>query len=266
MADAVLNEGYLLDPHRRSSPDSHVRGQFGVVAPRNWVDAQPLRDAGVAGSAESWFQQAHCLVEAGASARVHVQVRFLHLQRQRPIERPLGGDVAAVAAEDGEVSCDQSVPHHVDAVAELGSLLAREQLLPIHVAGGQTSDETVVRTRSPVTAMLRLRAEIAHAPFPLLRLRVRLSNTARLHDAAAPRDEALRHSLLGAHMLIKVTPGRFLSLLDPPEWAADAAASCVNQHVFPVLAGGHDHIVLCSPITRTTGRARRGRAGASAHR
>ena len=41
VADAVLYEGYLLYPYRKSSAKNRVRWQFGVLAPREWVEARP---------------------------------------------------------------------------------------------------------------------------------------------------------------------------------------------------------------------------------
>jgi hypothetical protein len=66
----------------------------------------------------------------------------------------------------------------------------------------------------------------------------------------AEREAAMRHSLLGAHTLLAVHDGAFVSLLDPPAAAAEAAASCANQHTWPVLAGpaGDRQVVLSSPI------------------
>jgi hypothetical protein len=47
-----------------------------------------------------------------------------------------------------------------------------------------------------------------------------------------------------------VPGGRFLSLTDPPEWAAPQAAACVNTACWPVLAGpeGCQELVLSSPV------------------
>ena len=44
--------------------------------------------------------------------------------------------------------------------------------------------------------------------------------------------------------------GAFVSLLEPPDWAAEAARGCRNVHTFPVLAGpgGGASVVLSSPI------------------
>jgi hypothetical protein len=55
---------------------------------------------------------------------------------------------------------------------------------------------------------------------------------------------------VATHTVLAVTGGRFVSLLEPPEWAAGAAAGCTNLHTFPVLAGppGSRDLVLSSPV------------------
>ena len=40
VADAVLYEGYVLYPYRRSSTKNRFRWQFGIVAPRAWSEAE----------------------------------------------------------------------------------------------------------------------------------------------------------------------------------------------------------------------------------
>ena len=51
-------------------------------------------------------------------------------------------------------------------------------------------------------------------------------------------------------MLLGVTGGEFVSLLDPGESYREAAAACSNSGVFPVLAGDQPDRsrMLCSPI------------------
>ena len=95
----------------------------------------------------------------------------------------------------------------------------------------------VVRTRWPLSARLRLSIADATAPFPLRRLRVDVENTVTDQDVDAPRAEVLRRSLVATHCLLAVQDGQFLSLLEPPRWAAEAAEECRNLHTFPVLAG-----------------------------
>ncbi|MEP6642525.1 MAG: hypothetical protein ABJB93_11550, partial [Gaiellales bacterium] len=44
--------------------------------------------------------------------------------------------------------------------------------------------------------------------------------------------------------------GAFVSLIDPPAWAADPAGACTNRRAWPVLVGrpGQTDVVLASPI------------------
>src|SRR5258708_7061078 len=64
------------------------------------------------------------------------------------------------------------------------------------------------------------------------------------------RDDGLKYSLTAAHLLIGVTGGTFLSMTDPPEWAAGEVAACVNTGTWPVLAGPAEcrDLVLSSPV------------------
>ncbi|WYB33298.1 hypothetical protein V6574_33715 [Streptomyces sp. SM1P] len=56
--------------------------------------------------------------------------------------------------------------------------------------------------------------------------------------------------MIGAHLLLAVEGGRFLSMTDPPEWARPAVAGLRNENTWPVLAGPADRedVVLSSPI------------------
>jgi hypothetical protein len=91
--------------------------------------------------------------------------------------------------------------------------------------------------------------ERADTPFRAQVLRVRVEN-ALPGDPTQPRQVAMRHSLISTHCLLGLDRGGFLSLLDPPEWAAAAAARCHNVRTFPVLAGpeGTCDVLLSSPI------------------
>ena len=68
------------------------------------------------------------------------------------------------------------------------------------------------------------------------------------------RDDALRLALVSSHALFTMSGGAFVSLLDPPEDAKEAASRCTNRRVFPVLAGAAEEggqtasMALASPI------------------
>lgn len=86
-----------------------------------------------------------------------------------------------------------------------------------------------------------------------LRITVRLRNKTRI-KADSNRNAALEKALVSAHVLLTIHgSGAFVSLLDPPDEAKDAAARCKNRRFYPVLAGEPGEgqtaqTVLASPI------------------
>jgi hypothetical protein len=85
----------------------------------------------------------------------------------------------------------------------------------------------------------------------LLKLRIRVENHTPWPEGNGPdRNSALRCSLVGTHTLLAVQNGAFVSLIDPPPEATDAAGSCANLHTWPVLIGrpGERGVMLSSPI------------------
>jgi hypothetical protein len=262
VADAILYEGYLLYPYRRSSGKNRVRWQFGVLVPPRWADAHGLVDDGVAGSAESSWQQTECLLEAPDGAVVSIRLRFLHLQQKVAQVRTAGGYRPVDSIDIGgrtEVSFAEAVPREFELCASVADLRCGRHV-DLAIPGGADVEPLLdergepagrlVRRRWPLAASVAVTAMPCQAPFPLLRLRVRVENTDRTTPVDASRDEALRCCLLATHTLGEVDRGRFLSLLDPPEWAAQAARGCRNVHTFPVLAGppGAGDVLLSAPI------------------
>jgi hypothetical protein len=86
---------------------------------------------------------------------------------------------------------------------------------------------------------------------PLLRVRLHLRNTGDWpRERGADRAAATCGALVSLHTLLAVDDGAFLSLLDPPPWAAEAAAGCTRRGAWPVLVGppGARDEMLASPI------------------
>jgi hypothetical protein len=265
LADAVLYEGYVLYPYRSSSGKNRVRWQFGVLAPRCWIEASGPTTETVAGSAESWWQQTECLLEAADSATLALRPRFLQTQQKTVQAREPDGGFRPVERlelpDRTEVGFDEAVPRQADITVTVADLLAGEQRFTVEAAGGEqivpVPDENgneigrIIRRTVPLSATVAVSAVPAPAPFPLTRLRIRIENADP--EAVAPtadREEALRHALLSTHCLVAVDDGSFLSLLDPPAWATPAAESCRNVRTFPVLAGRPEtgNLVLSAPI------------------
>jgi hypothetical protein len=76
------------------------------------------------------------------------------------------------------------------------------------------------------------------------RLSVRVANTSAAGDNIPAR------SLVSTHVLIGVSDGELISLVDPPDDLRALCASCRNTGAWPVLVGspGERHTVLCAPI------------------
>ncbi|WP_262387091.1 hypothetical protein [Streptomyces sp. TRM49041] len=261
VADAVLYEGYLLYPYRRSSPKNRVRWQFGVLTPREWAEAGGPVPPGVSGSVDSWYQQTECLLRAGPTASVHVQVRYLQLQRKQVERRGTDGDWRPVEETESagtvHLTFDEAVPRETDLVAPLAALLGDGRSFSLGRTGGEETEPLgdghgrVVRRRWPVEAVALVQAERLPGEGGLHRLRVRTENTGRSPGGGtASRDEALRGALIATHTLIGGDGLEFVSSADPPEDCETHARDCRNLHTFPVLAGapGSGAAVLSSPI------------------
>ncbi|MGH8930895.1 MAG: hypothetical protein ACRDZO_09790 [Egibacteraceae bacterium] len=244
VADAVLYEGYVLYPYRASAKKNRARWQWGVVVPRAYREA---------GGSDTWDMQTEVLVEGRDDTRIQLQVRFLQVQA-RVVEQA-GEPVAELEVGDEMlVTWDEGVPHEIDAEVRLEDLPTE---IPLAVPGGRevediTDDVRVVRERWPVTARLLLAAEALPGPYGIYKLQARIENVTPWEDLSPEtpldRDLAVRRALIATHILI-ATDGKFVSLLDPPEWAAPYSAMCENAHTWPVLVEDEDgDVVLSSPI------------------
>jgi hypothetical protein len=164
------------------------------------------------------------LIEAAARGAPQIQgrLRFLQLRAR-----------AAAPWDEGEL---REIDFELAPIDE-------EQVVPFHLGGG--GDGT-----SPLSGVVRIGLQpVADIP-SLLELRVRVENVTAWMEAGAPRNEALRAALLGTHLLLAVSNGAFVSLMDPPAFAAAAAAGCRNVGTYPVLAGpaGRRDLVLSAPV------------------
>jgi hypothetical protein len=93
------------------------------------------------------------------------------------------------------------------------------------------------------------KAERLRLARPCVRFSVRVENVTPWQPGGT-RDDAMALSMLGAHVLFSVSGGQIVSLIDPPDWAASAAASCASVRAFPVLVGDESlrDVALASPI------------------
>ncbi len=258
VADAVLYEGYLLYPYRATSMKNQARWQFGVLGPPG---------AAAAGLGEEPGMRAQCLLQQVDGAEgdpgdssVTVHLRFLQVQFRGLEEAAPSGDgyvpVDALVV-DGQklLSWDEAVEHEVTLPTYALADIAAGVDFPVDISGGDEIEALaaadgsaagrVVRRRWPLRANVHLVADRLDG---FVRLSVGVENTRS--EPARDKDDAIRGSLIGAHLLIEAHGTSFISLLEPDAAAEKAAASCEQRRCWPVLAGapGDDDVVLASPI------------------
>lgn len=240
IADAVLYEGYVLYPYRASAAKNRLRWQFGIVVPRGYSER----------GGEPSVMQPECLIEPVAKAALVVRLRFLQLQ-SRIVERLVDSSSDRFTPVenleiDGQslVTWDEGIERELDQpVWDLGEIIAAERMVPFAIDGGREVEFVrdgageihgrIVRERWPITGAVRVAGE---AMGSVVKVRITVENLSPCSGCEPlERALALRRSLIGAHTLLSISNGLFVSLLESPEWARAAAASWVNRHTWPVL-------------------------------
>jgi hypothetical protein len=255
VANAVLYEGYLLFPYTASTAKNRVRWQFGVVVPEAYLAAE---------TGEHAEMQTDVLFEHDGEPDVDVLLRFLQVEA-RTVEVPRGDAFEAVESFELEgtryVTFDEAVEREL--LVNVRPAAASLTSTPLAVEGGRDVEELrdadgivrarIVRERWPLAGALEVTAEpLDCAEARLARLRVRVAN--RSEVVPGERSAALRTSLVSTHVLLAIGGGAFLSVLDPPAYAAAASAALANRQTFPVLIGDapagpqRASLVLSSPI------------------
>ncbi len=253
VADAVLYEGYVLYPYRASSNKNQVRWQFGVLVPRAFSETD---------GSEHWSMRTNCVATVRPGAEVDVRVRFLSVVA-RTVESCRAGRFKPVdTLEVGEqrwVAWDEAEEQDLDLEGLALDTDGGEERL-VELPANRTIEELrdtegvlrgrLVRERLAVTIVVRTRVAAVPGPFSLARIEVVVENATPWADGSATRDEALRRSLVSAHTLLSSDGARFVSMVDPPEFARAAVTGCVNERTWPVLLGeeGCSDAVLSAPI------------------
>jgi hydrogenase maturation protease len=228
IADAVLYEGYVLWPYRRSALKNQRRWTFGGVYPRAHSERHPD---------DPCVMRTECLLETSGEPLVDVAVRFLHVVRRRLWDGEAFVDELTV---DGErhLAWDESVEREVS--------LATGRSAAISIPAATVEDLPIVRSWEPLEGSVDARAErVAEGLFCVA---VEISNTTAWDGG--DREEAMRRTFCSTHAVLRAREGAFVSLTDPPEHLREAAAACSNRHTWPVLVGepGSRDTLLSSPI------------------
>ena len=252
IAEAVLYEGYLLWPYRRSARKNRQRWTFGGVYPRAYSEAR--------GGDDPWIMQTQCLVAGDEGSTVEVSVRFLHV-----VERKVGekrGETLEFVDElriGGELylSWDEAAEREI-AVGRfaLSELLGSTREVEIDVPGGSREEPLAGTDGGTVGALVRgwrtLRGAVEVGAERVregaFRLTVKITNTTPW--GGEDRETTLRLTFVSTHTTLRVEGGEFVSMIDPPEDLKEAAEGCENAKTWPVLVGeeGDRSTMLSSPI------------------
>ncbi len=240
VADTVLFEGYMLYPYRANDPKNRVRWQFGVLVPPAWSARE---------SSERTTLSCECIVEQSPrGATLRVTARFLQVQRRAVLDDE-GRQVDHLDAGPAiYLPWDEAVVQEITVAGRLDEPLSH----PFSVSGGSESEDlgvgTFVRSRQRLDGRVEIRSQQLPGPYGISRLHLSLTNETQAHISDRPA--ALASSLIAAHLLVEITDGRFNSCTDPAEWARPAVETCVQEGVFPVLAGpvGDRTLLLAAPI------------------
>lgn len=258
IADAVLYEGYILYPYRASAVKNRQRFNWGVLTPPSYSQAQQ--------GTERSGMQTEVLVLGDENTKIDLKIRFLHLCERRiyQVDEKTSELCPVEFLEvDGKIyqTWQEAVEREVNFTAELKTKLSEGQSFsfsPVETLESLSDTNKknvglVVRRQKAVKGKIEIQESRvgSRESKPLFKLTIRVSNATGFDDAKnKSRDEALAHSLVAAHLILSVKEGEFISLLEPPAELAEAAASCENIGVFPVLVGaeGERDCFLSSPI------------------
>ncbi len=252
IAEAVLYEGYLLYPYRRSAKKNQQRWTFGGVYPRTYSEAR--------GEDDPWIMQTQCLVSGDEESTIEVKVRFLHVT-ERKVGRKKGEALEFVEElrVGGELYLpwDEATERQIEVGRfELSELLESPGRVEIDVPEGSTveplADSTgevvgaVVRSWRALCGTVEVEAELLREGN--FRVTVRITNTTPW--GGEDRESTLRQTFASTHTVLEVEGGEFVSLMDPPEELQEVVEGCENLKTWPVLVGeeGERSMMLSSPI------------------
>ncbi len=259
IANAILYEGYLLYPYRRSAIKNRQRWTFGVIYPRSYSENQ--------GCGEPWSMQTECLVEDYSGAVLDAMVRCLHLLTRTAVDdRNSDNNIKKANASDDENFStrfrDESWEEGVERVISVPALalvdlaeqpLHREISFPalykVELLDEARNTETIIEMQQ-VAGDLFISAQPVTSHLYKVRIRIENQTTSDTDLLARYRNAILLQSFISTHTILSIQNGAFVSLLEPPDNLKSLVEACQNRHTWPVLIGdqGERSMMLSSPI------------------
>ena len=212
IVEAVLYEGYILWPYRRSAKKNRQRWTFGGVYAPAFVAAADSGDVSCV--------QTQCLV-TGEAPLVDVELRFLQVVQRRVAQVLARGALQFVdqlsAGSRRILAWDEAVERRI---AGNGSFVVEAGEEREKVDGG-------VIVRNWEEARGKVDVDVEPVQHGVWRVSVVVSNTSRWNGT--DRTLAQRHGLMSAHVVLRVRGGAFVSMTDPPSELDALVAACQNR-------------------------------------
>ncbi len=223
IANAVLYEGYVLWPYRRSALKNQQRFTFGGVYPRDWPEdrSELLTE---------------CLLRGASEPRVEIAVRFLQVVRRRL------RDAAGQEVDELSVGARRHLAWE-EAVEREVAIAGPPARVPIAIAAGERDEALAHTDGEPAGSIVRgwrelrgtVEVDAERLGEGLWRLRMLVANDAPWRGE--PRVEALERTFCSTHAVLRARSGEFVSLTDPPKDLRKEAVDCRNEGAWPVLVG-----------------------------
>jgi hypothetical protein len=156
------------------------------------------------------------------------------------------------------LSWDETTERELTLSCDVAS--ANEMVMPVSIPAGETEEllhdvsgrtaGAIVRRWGALNATITVRVEAVDSRPTLRRVTTVVRNDANWHGTPANREDAIRHSLLSAHVVLRSDGAKFISTIDPPADLSDASAHLHNDGLWPTLVGIEPdrQTLLASPI------------------
>jgi hypothetical protein len=217
LADAVLYEGYILWPYRRSATKNQQRWTFGGIYPPAHAHTHPD---------DPCVLQAQCVLEHADD--VEVTVRFLHVV-ERAVVNAAGERVDEL---NGLLAWDEATEREIRAARRRTPIEvpAASEIEP--AAGGGA----IVRSWRELRGCVDVAVESIDGAF---RVTASIENTTAWDGDE--RADALRQTFCSTHAVLHTEHGAFVSATE---------TDCDNVGLWPVLVGetGTRQTMLAAPI------------------